>query len=188
MNGCPDREKSIWLYVYGELSEDRRQALAEHFTHCPSCRAELRRFKTMLEKVKTAGRAPGLSRQSADAMTRRILDRFDTKPHHPGRRWLTWPKLVPSLAAACALLLFVGIFSYRALDEGKKAPLVSGLQKEKMVSPEELQTIQDQDMELLMEFQTVEKLVRVLDASSSESQRIDNNDNALRKRIHVLEA
>ena len=188
MNGCPDREKNIWLYVLGELPEDRRQSLAEHLTHCPSCRAELRRLKIVLEKVKTAGRTPPMPRQSADAMTRRILDRFDPKPHLQGRKWLTWPKLVPSLAAACALLLFVGIFSYRALDEEKKAPLVSGLQKEQMVSAEELQTIQDQDMELLLEFQTVEKLVRVLDASSSESQRIDNNDNALRKRSHAVEA
>ncbi|MCF8049772.1 MAG: zf-HC2 domain-containing protein [Desulfobacterales bacterium] len=188
MNGCPDREKSIWLYVLEELSEDRRQALAEHFTHCPSCRTELRRLETVLEKVKTAGRTPRLPRQSADAMTRRILDRFDPKLRLRGRRWLTWPKLVPSLAAACALLLFVGIFSYRALDEEKKAPLVSGLQKEQMLSPEEPQTIQDQDMELLMEFQTVQKLVRVLDASSTEGQQIDNNDSVLRQIIHVLEA
>ncbi len=188
MNGCPDREKNIWLYGLGELPEDRRQALAEHLTHCPSCRAELRRFKTVMEKVKTAGRTPPLPRQSADAMTRRILDRFDAKPRLRGRRWLTWPKLVPSLAAACALLLSVGIFSYRALDEEKRAPLMSGLQKEQMLSPEELQTLQDQDMELLMEFQTVEKLVQVLDASSSEGQRMDNNDNALRKRIHAVEA
>jgi hypothetical protein len=188
MNGCPDREKTIWLYVLGELPEDRRRALADHLANCASCRSELRRFQTLLETVKTSGRAPRLSRQNADAMTRRILERFDSKRGSEKRRWLTWPRLVPSLAAGCALLLFVGIFSYRALDEGKKAPLMSGLQKEQMLSPEDLQTIQDQDLELLMEFQTVEKLVRVLDASSTEGQRIDNNDNALRKRIHALEA
>lgn len=188
MNGCPDQEKTISLYVLGELPEDRRQALADHLATCESCRAELRRFETLLGRVKSAGEAPRLSRQNAGAMTRRILARFDSKRGIKRQRWLTWPRLVPSLAAACALLLFVGIFSYRALDEEKKAPLMSGLQKEQMVSPEELQTIQDQDMELLLEFQTVEKLVRVLDASSSESQRIDNNDNALRKRSHAVEA
>ncbi len=188
MNRCPDREKTIWFCVLGELAEDRRQVLAHHLANCASCRGELRRFKALLGRVKSAGKAPRLPGQSADAMTRRILDRFDSKRGFVRRRWLTWPRLVPSLAAVCALVLFVGIFSYRALDQEKKAPMVSGLQKEQGLSPNELQTIQDQDLELLMEFQTVQKLVKVLeDASSPNDGRIDNNDSALGNRIHAVE-
>jgi hypothetical protein len=188
MNGCPDQEKSIWLYVLGELPEDRRQALAEHLTHCPSCRTEIRRFETLLEEVKTAGRTPHLSRQSADAMARRILERFEPKRGGKRRKWLTWPKLVPSLSVACALLLFVGIFSYRALDQEKTAPMMTRLHKEQTLPLDELQMIQEQDMELLMEFQTVQKLVKVLDASSPEDWDIDNDDSASRIRNHAMEA
>lgn len=188
MNGCPDREKSMWLYVLGELPEDRRKAFAEHLVSCPSCRSELRRFEKLIEKVKTAGRPPALPGQHADAMTRHILDRFDPKQGTQRRRWLTWPKLVPSIAAACALIFFAGIFSYRALDREEKAPLMSGLQKEQTLSPDELQMIQQQDMELLMEFQTVQKLVQVLDAAPSESRGIDNGDSAWRIGTYAVEA
>jgi hypothetical protein len=188
MNGFPDREKSMWLYVLGELPEDHRQAFAEHLVSCPSCRTELRRFEKLIEKVKTAGRTPTLPRQRADAMTRRILDRFEPRPGVKRRRWLSWPKLVPSLAAACALLLFVGIFSYRALDREKTPSLMSGLQKEQTLSPDELQMIREQDMELLMEFQTVQKLVQVLDTASPEGRGIDNDDSAWRIGTYAVEA
>jgi len=188
MNGCPDREKSMWLYVLGELPEDRRQVFAEHLVSCPSCRAELRRFEKLIEKVKIAGRTPTLPEQHADALMRRILDRFEPKPGRKRRRWLTWPKLIPSLAGACALLLFVGIFSYRTLDREKKPPLMSGIQKEQTLSPDELQMIQEQDMELLMEFQTVHKLVQVLDTTSPEGLGIDNDDSAGRIETYAVEA
>ena len=186
MNGCPDREKTIWLYLLQELPEEQRRAFSEHLNGCPSCRAELRRIEAMLEKTQTAGGGPRLSASQADAMVRGILDRVDAKPALLRPGWLTWPKLVPSLAAACAMLLFVGIFSYRALEPKPEAPLVSEIQTEQALSPNEVEMTQD--MELLLEFQTVQKLVRVLDGSSPEEPFFDNDNNALRDGSDAMEA
>lgn len=182
MNVCPEREEKIWLYLSEEMADGERKAFAGHMARCPSCRTEMRRSRNMLEKMKAAGQTPQLSPESANAMARAVLDRLHAETGSGGRRWLRWPRLVPALAAACALVFFVGIFTYRALDRNSQPPMMSGLQGK------ELEQLQDQDMELLLEFQTVHKIVQVLDTPPPEGQDIDNNDSASRNRIHAVEA
>ncbi len=185
MDGCPDRREALWSYVFDELPQDQKKSIAEHLGRCLGCRGEQRRMTLLLERIRTAGLTPHLDRQQSEEMVDRILDRTERRPVYRMQwRGFALRSRFSAIAAACALLIFIGVVGYRLADRGADPTLMSGIQSEQVLSPDKVEMLQDLD--LLKNFQTVKTLVRVLNDTPQEKQPNKNN-NALRNMRYEIE-
>ena len=58
MKACPDRKKTLWLDVYGELDPNDRIAWEKHLEGCEGCRLKRQQLLQLLGKVRAAMTMP----------------------------------------------------------------------------------------------------------------------------------
>jgi hypothetical protein len=158
-NACRTQNETLMLDVLGELNDPRmRRGWEEHLRDCDNCRRERSRMLQLLGKVREAGMPPEFSAAQMDAMARavgwQLRNERLARPQETGRRL----RLVPALAAACALLVVVA-FGYRFKD--RWAGPEGGGEITAELPAEDLDVIKHLD--LLKDLDTIEKLIHVVD-------------------------
>jgi hypothetical protein len=167
MSACQDQKSSIMLDVYGELNAEARAYLQQHLEVCEGCRNEKRHLLAVIGKTKAAMEPPGLSATEARRMTNAITWKLNE-----ARRLKWWSpifayrplRIIPALAAAGILIVFAGIMGYNTFIADHQYHTTAGLQAEEL-SPQDLEIIQNLD--LLREMEAIQKLVQVIDPSST---------------------
>jgi predicted anti-sigma-YlaC factor YlaD len=165
MQACRNLNETLMLDVMGELTDLRaRRDWEKHLDDCDGCRRERAQMIQLLGKLKKAGTPPELPADRAAAMANHVGWRLRNErighQSKTGRRF----RLVPVLAAACALIV-IGLIGYRMqnrfFDAGSGSDLTAGLQ----LPQQDLEVIKHLD--LLKDMDTIEKLVHVVDASGN---------------------
>ena len=117
---CNETEAFIRAYVDGELAGPDRESYERHLTACQRCRGITRfegRFKAALR-----GHLP--RHQVPSALEQRIRVAVAAHPIAPRRwPWLTYPRLVPALAAVGVLVVVAGTVRGRrsvVLDQARR--------------------------------------------------------------------
>ena len=160
MQACRDQNETLMLDVLGELNDPRQRRDWEgHLEACGGCRRERARLLALLGRVKRAGMAPELSAEQADAMAKtvgwRLRNERIAARRENGRRL----RLVPALAAACAIVVVV-LGGYRLQQHLGGAGSETEMTAE-LMPPEDLEIIKNLD--LLRDMDTIEKLLHVVD-------------------------
>lgn len=162
MPACRNQNEILMLDALGELNDPRqRRDWEDHLETCGGCRRERARLLTLLGRVKHAGMPPELSVEQADAMAKtvgwRLRNERIAARRETGRRFRL--RLVPALAAACALVVVV-LGGYRLQQYlgggGNETEMTAEL-----MPPEDLEIIKNLD--LLKDMDTIEKLLHVVD-------------------------
>ncbi len=163
MKACPDHREILYMDVYGELDSAGRSRLQKHLAACEGCCRERDRLVRMLETVKDAMPRPELAEEKAEAMIRSITRQLREQVHGPW--WVKWGlfkpvRLVPTLVAACLLIVAVSWFSPggKYNTTSKQTASTAGLEEQYV---EDLDVINN--LELLEEMETIQKLVQVVD-------------------------
>ena len=102
---CADAEAFTQSYVDGELSGRDRARYERHLHECAQC-AAAQRFASRM-KAAVRGHLP--RRQVPAAFEHRLRVAIGAQPDAPPRwPWLTWPRVVPALAAMGVMVAIVG--------------------------------------------------------------------------------
>ena len=168
MSACPDRYENILLDIYGELDSSQRSSLGEHLAECPSCREEHLKVLRLVEQIKSGIPAPVLSEDKANALSSSIAHGLlrEKAPWTFSKGFLSPSRLVPSLAAACVVVVFVGWFSLKmGLHSPSQERYVRNALQEQQVNPNDMEVISNLD--LLEELDVLKKLVTVVDGKET---------------------
>jgi hypothetical protein len=164
MKACSKRQETLWLDIYEELNPNERQAWEQHLENCPGCREERQRLLHLLQRVKDEMPPPELSVERARALSwsiKRVL-RDQGAVTRWRKRILGVPnRLIPALVAACLLIGVFGWFTIDKLQSPSTFQNLSGLNSEEQMSVKDLEVIDN--LELLEELDTLQKLVQVVD-------------------------
>ena len=102
---CADVEAFTQSYVDGELSGRDRERYERHLRDCERCDAAQR----FASRMKAAVRGHLPRRQVPAAFEQRLRVAIGAQPEAPPRwPWLTWPRVVPALAAMGVMVAIVG--------------------------------------------------------------------------------
>ena len=175
MPDCTDRNEQVMLDVYGELDAGARSALEDHLSTCADCRREKESLTAMLGQVRQAMVPPPLSMQDSAAMVRRVQDRLAVFRLPGGRRQPVKEKRVlwiPALAAACVLVL-VAIFVGYERSGNIAQPVAQRIDISQKLPENEEEIVKNLD--LLKNFNTLEKLSQVVDDSAGRNPSETHN-------------
>jgi hypothetical protein len=163
------------LDVYGELDAGARSALEDHLSTCADCRREKENLTAMLGQVRQAMVPPPLSMQDSAAMVRKVQDRLAVFRLPGGRRQPVKEKRVlwiPALAAACVLVL-VAIFVGYERSGNIAQPVAQRIDISQKLPENEEEIVKNLD--LLKNFNTLEKLSQVVDDSAGRNPSDTHN-------------
>lgn len=175
MPDCIDRNEKFMLDVYGELDAGARSALEDHLSTCADCRREKESLTAMLGQVRQAMVPPPLSMQDSAAMIRKVQGRLAVFHLPGGRRQPVKEKRalwIPALAAAC-VLVFVAIFVGYERSGTIAQPVAQGIDISQKLPENEEEIVKNLD--LLKNFNTLEKLSQVVDDSAGRNPSETNN-------------
>ena len=178
MQTCEHLKENLTLYVYGELDPVSGREVENHLEICEGCRHEHRRLSTILAKVKEASMAPQLSPWEARTMAADI--RRKLKAGHRRTWWRQYldlmpSRLIPAGATAVALIITVAVIGYINLNRTTAIPPVSMNQNEElMLSDKDLEILEN--LELLKEMESIQKLSRVVDPNGETDSQWDRNN------------
>lgn len=175
MPDCTDRNEQVMLDVYGELDAGARSALEDHLSTCADCRREKESLTAMLGQVRQAMVPPPLSMQDSAAMVRKVQDRLAVFRLPGGRRQPVKEKRVlwiPALAAACVLVL-VAIFVGYDRSGNIAQPVAQRIDISQKLPENEEEIVKNLD--LLKNFNTLEKLSQVVDDSAGRNPSETHN-------------
>ena len=164
MKPCPDHNETLWLDVYGELDPNERPAWEKHLETCEGCRQERRQMLRLLKAVKVNMPSPALSREKAGALVRSITQKLREKREEKWWRKQLWGipnKFIPALAAASILIVVFSWFSMKGPKSPSSMRTISNLKSEEQILVKNFDIIQN--LELLEEMDTLQKLVQVID-------------------------
>lgn len=178
MKACPEREKERYLDLHNELDGSRREAWRAHLSRCDGCRSELRRLKAIGERVRQDFPEPVLSLGETNAMASAIFGK--PAADAPKRRGFGFlgPSFVTGFAAACIIGVSALVFQTHFKADPAIAPPVnlSASSGAASVPSEDAEIIQN--LEILKNFNTIEKLVQVVD-NGAERKDPTENENAM---------
>ncbi len=169
MPGCIDRNEQVMLDVYGELDAGERSAWEDHLRTCADCRREKENLTAMLGQVRQAMAPPPLSMRDSVAMVRQVQDRLAVFRLPGGPRQFVKGKRaswIPVLATACVLVLvaiFVGYERSGTIDQ----PVVPRIDISQNLPEIDEEIVKNLD--LLKNFNTLEKLSQVVDDSADRN-------------------
>jgi anti-sigma factor RsiW len=175
MQDCTDRNEQVMLDVYGELDAGARSALEDHLSTCAGCRREKENLTAMLGHVRQAMAPPPLSMQDSAAIVRKVQDRLAVFRLPGGRRQPVKEKRVlwiPALAAACVLVL-VAIFVGYERSGNIAQPVAQRIDISQKLPENEEEIVKNLD--LLKNFNTLEKLSQVVDDSAGRNPSDTHN-------------
>ena len=175
MPDCTDRNEQVMLDVYGELDAGARSALEDHLSTCADCRREKESLTAMLGQVRHAMVPPPVSMQDSAAMVRKVQHRLAVFRIPGGRRQPVKEKRVlwiPALAAACVLVL-VAIFVGYERSGNIAQPVAQRIDISQKLPENEEEIVKNLD--LLKNFNTLEKLSQVVDDSAGRNPSETHN-------------
>lgn len=175
MPDCTDRSEQIMRDVYGELDAGARSAWEDHLRTCADCRREKESLTTMLGQVRQAMAPPPLSMKDSAAMIRRVQDGLAVFRLPGGRRQPVKKKRspwIPALATVC-VLAFVAIFVGYERSGNIEQPVVQRIDISQKLPENEEEIVKNLD--LLKNFNTLEKLSQVVDDSAGRNPSETHN-------------
>ena len=175
MPDCTDRNEQVMLDVYGELDAGARSALEDHLSTCADCRREKESLTAMLGQVRQAMVPPPLSMQDSAAAVRKVQDRLAVFRPPGGRRQPVKEKRalwIPALAAACVLVL-VAIFIGYERSGNIAQPVAQRIDISQKLPENEEEIVKNLD--LLKNFNTLERLSQVVDDSAGRNPSETHN-------------
>lgn len=178
MKTCSDYQEMLLLDVYGELNPLERYAWEKHLGACEHCRKEKEDLVRLLQTIRTALPTPTLSPDKIAEHVRSIHRKLREEADLPWWRKLGFrlpQRLIPALTTACLLLIIVSWFG---LKEFKKFDILSTSHQtisEEQINRNDLEVIENLDF--LKEMGDVEKLVKHLDETGSQSSSTQKTNN-----------
>ena len=175
MPGCTDRNEQVMLDVYGELDAGARSAWEDHLRTCADCRREKENLTAMLGQVRQAMAPQPLSMQDSTVMVRKVQDRLAGFRLPWGRRQPVKEKRalwIPALATACVFVLvaiFIGYERSGTIDQ----PVAQRIDISQKLPENEEEIVKNLD--LLKNFNTLEKLSQVVDDSAGRNPSETHN-------------
>ncbi|MGD2127086.1 MAG: hypothetical protein PVG99_13460 [Desulfobacteraceae bacterium] len=161
MKVCSDRQETFWLDLYGELDPKEQLAWDQHLRSCAGCREERGRMHHLLARIKEEMAPPQLSLERASALSWSIKRKLRHEELRAGwwKRIVATPKrMIPAVAAASLLIVAFGWFSAKIFQS---PTMVQDASSGRQVTATDLEVINN--LELLEELDTLQKLVQVLD-------------------------
>ena len=167
MEPCQGYKEKLMLDAYGELDQKERSALEEHLRKCEGCRRERERMGLFLEQVKESMPGPEFSPAQSRELTGSIMRKLGENQKKSW--WQKWDltggyRLIPALAAACLIMVALGWFSLKALNNSPSSPPISGQNGEVSLISEDMEVIEN--LEFLEEMDILDKLVERVDDKS----------------------
>ena len=178
MKPCSDYQEMLLLDVYGELNPAERRVWENHLSTCEHCRKEKEQLLRLLQTIKTALPAPTLSPDKIAEHVRSIQWKLREEANLPWWRKVRFhlpQRLIPALTTACLLLIIVSWFG---LKEFRKFGILSTSPQttsEEQINRNDLEVVKNLDF--LKEMEDVEKLVKHLDETDSQSPSTQTENN-----------
>jgi hypothetical protein len=180
MKPCSDYQEMLLLDVYGELNPEERRAWENHLNACEHCRKEKEQLVRLLQTIKTTLPAPTLSPDKIAGQVRAIQRKLRAEADLPWWKKLRFPlpqRLIPALTTACLLLIIVSWFGLKEFKKFGMLSTSSQTTSEEQINRNDLEVVKN--LEFLKEMGDVEKLVKHLDETDSQSPstQTENNNN-----------
>jgi hypothetical protein len=173
MKACINRDGILLLDLYGELGQEEKADWERHLEQCPGCSEERQKMLRFLARIEKEMPPPQFSREKALTLSRAIKRRLHEG--EAGSRW--WERMVPASArnfAALATACFVVVLSgWLVLNWSEISFLRSDSRTEVQLS-REIEIIRN--LELLEDFETLHKLVQVVDHKDTNSKNPDTRE------------
>jgi hypothetical protein len=174
MQACPERKEELMLDVLGELDPGMRSSWEQHLRTCEGCRMEKARLETIFSGLRQSPMPLPLTPAETHRMTLQLHNGLTA-----GRQSMSWwdrlrrrPQVwLPALAAACGVLFLAVFLGYRLPNLGRLLP-GSRLDISRQLPQDEREIVRNLD--LLKNFNTLEKLIRVVDDSTEKKLRDEN--------------
>jgi len=189
MSTCAEYMEILFLDIYGELDSVTRSKWETHLSECATCKQEYTRMLSLVGKVKEVMTPPPLPEADAQSMIRTVRAEMihgEERRSKPGWLSQSW-RLSPALATACVFAAIISIWSVGSFDSHLNKDRNPGKEYSQGVRVEDLEIIQNLD--ILKQMDSVEKLVHALDEpeedtptpeSDSKPQGMTNYE----KRVH----
>ena len=163
MEPCQGYKEKLILDAYGELDHKERFALEGHLRKCEGCRRERERVSRFLERMKKAMPTTELSPDQTSELTGAIVRKLGEKQKRSW--WRKWDltggyRLIPTLAAACLIIVALGWFSLKVLNPSPSSQPIS-VQSAGSLIAEDMEVIEN--IEFLEEMDILDKLVERVD-------------------------
>ncbi len=168
MKHCSDKQETLWLDVYGELTQKERPDWEKHLKTCRGCSLEREVLLRLLENVKETLPAASLSHKDVKELQNAI---FGKLRGNTDKKWLRKPfiggyvKPIHALAACCLLIVAFGWFGLKGLQPTTAVRTVSDRGVEEHLIAKDLDLLEN--LELLEEMDTLEKLGKVMSQGSA---------------------
>jgi anti-sigma factor RsiW len=160
MQACLNYSETLMLDVLDELTDPPvRRDWVGHLASCSGCRTEKARMLQLLGQVRASGSPPELSNAEAQRMAGTINREIRNRPGRVSKSGGSF-RLVPTLAAACVLILTV-MAGYWLQASYFKAGRSVGLASEPQLAPQDQDVVEHLD--LLRHMDTIEKLIQIVD-------------------------
>jgi hypothetical protein len=101
---CSQADILLVDYLYGELSEQQRQAFELHLQSCPAHAKEVERSRAVLTVMRSDRRE-----DPSDSVSKEIVQRAEESINRTSRPWNWFGWIRTPIAAAAALLVVIGI-------------------------------------------------------------------------------
>jgi hypothetical protein len=175
MAACPDRNDLLMLDVYKELDAAACSELDKHLKTCDDCSREKERLEAILGLVKEKAVSSPLTMMESATLVKGVQRKLASP--RPGRRWQEFFRAKPALwlpaaATVCLLVLLTTYVAYDRFDMSGR-PVVPKLDISKQLPENDVEIIQNLD--LLKNFNTLEKLSQVVNDSPGQNS-IETND------------
>ena len=117
---CNTVREALWERAATAGPEPLSSALADHLSACPSCQAESRAVRELLEVSRRTPEPPAPA-TIWDGFDIELAERLDRVERGGGLReaWEVWGRRTAGLAAVLVAGFALGVFAVRALDSGE---------------------------------------------------------------------
>jgi predicted anti-sigma-YlaC factor YlaD len=164
MEPCQGYKEKLMLDAYGELNEKERFTLEKHLKKCEGCRMERKRVGSFLGRMKETIPTPELSPAQSKELSGAIMEKLGEKRKKSW--WQKWDltgghRLVPALAATCLIVVALGWFSLKVLNDSPSSQPMLGQNGEVSLITEDREVIEN--LEFLEEMDILDKLVERVD-------------------------
>ena len=164
MEPCQDYKEKLILYAYGELDQKERSALEGHLRKCEGCRRERERMSRFSDRMKETMSTPELPPAQTRDLTGAIMRKLGEKQKISW--WRKWDltggyRFIPALAAACLIIVTLGWFSLKVLNDSPSSQPILSQNGEVSLISEDMEVIEN--LEFLEEMDILDKLVERVD-------------------------
>jgi hypothetical protein len=165
MEACHNQKKNLVLYAHGELDSNCGKEVENHLAECRDCRSEYQQLSTLLGNIKETISPPELSPKQVNSLVTNIQWKLkDRKKESWWQQYLDFKPahMIPAVAAACILIIAVGIIGYvKVNDTNEFQSIVGQPNQELMLNDTDLEIVKN--LELLKEMDAIQKLSQVVD-------------------------